>query len=184
MSIKCFIKHVTFRPMIKLWCFLFATFLCTNAYSNNVAFQATAEVNFVTPITITSNINIDFGLVSSAITDSQTVIVATTGTQTSPPSVGYGSQTHSRAASLTITATASHAATIVVDGFTPGAGYVLSDPTCNYDTEGEAACTSLVIASTKASAILLIGMTLTGDNSATPADGEVPGTYDITITYN
>jgi hypothetical protein len=164
---------------MKLWCFIFTTLLCTNAYSANPESVA-ANVTFVTPITITENDDLDFGLVSTTIVN-ETVTIATNGTRSSTNNaLLLGSGVH-HAADVTITATASHSVTIVVDNFAAATGYVLSLPFCDYNGDGSAACTSLGITSV-ASATVLIGMTLTGNGS--DVDGADNTTFDVTMTYN
>lgn len=180
MSIKYFIKHLTFRPMMKLWCFLFATLLCTNAYSTNPESVA-ANVTFVTPITITEVADLNFGLVSTNMVSLDTVTISTAGAITSSePTLLLGSNVH-QAANVTITATSGHTVTIVVDNFAAATGYALSLPTCKYDAEVEAACSTLTTTSV-ASATVLIGMTLIGNGS--DVDGADNSSFDITMTYN
>jgi hypothetical protein len=167
--------------MMKLWCFLFATFLCSNAYSANPE-PVTVNVTFVAPITITEVADLNFGLVSTDIIN-ETVIIQTDGTRGSTNNALLLGAGLSHPADVTITATVGLAVTIVVDSLGAGTGYTLSLPTCKYGAASEAACSSLSTTSL-ASATMLIGMTLTGNNNDVGSATAVTSSFNVTMTYN
>jgi hypothetical protein len=84
------------------------------------------------------------------------------------------------AANLTVTATASQTLTILVDSIVNGTGYALSAFVCNYNSGTDTACNSYTPTSV-ASATLLIGATLTGDNLAVA--GAADGSFNVTVAY-
>ena len=81
---------------------------------------------------------------------------------------------------MTIGADTSQVLTFLVDTIINNTGYALSAFVCNYNGGADTACNSLTQASA-ASATLLIGATLTGDNLATP--GVRNGSFNITVAY-
>ena len=138
------------------------------------------RVTFVDPIAISETNALQFGSVDQNLANSESVIVAPDSTVTDPADrVEAGPQA---AASLTIAATPGRAITIQVGSVTPGAGYSLSDFSCNYDSGADAACDGSGYSEISvASGTLNVGATLTGDGTATAGDAD--GSFDVTITY-
>jgi len=138
----------------------------------------TAEVTFVNPILITVPVALKFGLIDHNLA-TQTIIIGTddlvTGTGTA--FVIGGTQA---AASMTIGADTSQVLTFLIDAISNGTGYALGTFVCSYDGGSDTACNSLTEVSV-ASATLLIGATLTGDDAATP--GNADGSFNITVAY-
>ncbi len=137
-----------------------------------------AQVKFANPVTITPVNALQFGIIDHVL-NTETIIIGTDDglSGTGAGLVLGGTQA---AAELTIAAEASQVLTILIDTILPGVGYALSAFVCNYDTGTDTACNSYTPTAV-ASAPLLIGATLTGDNLATP--GNRDGTFNITIAY-
>ena len=138
------------------------------------------QVTFVDPIAISETNALQFGSVDQNLASSESVTVAPDSTVTDPADrVEGGPQA---AASLTITATPGRAITIQVDSVDPGAGYSLTDFSCNYNSGADTACDDSGYSETStASGTLNVGATLTGDGTATA--GAADGSFDITVTY-
>ena len=145
--------------------------------------QVTAEVTFVTAISIGENNALQFGLLDVAMANTETVIIDPDGglTDTFSNVVG-GTQA---AADLTITATESQAITISVGNVSAATNYALGTWMCNYDGAGsDSACFGGYSETTPASsttATLLIGVTLTGNGAAVAGNDD--STFDVTVTY-
>ncbi len=138
-----------------------------------------AQVTFANPITIAEVNSLQYGTLDHNL-NTQTIII-------NPDSTLGGTGTAfvigapPAAANLTIGADIGLALTILVDNIIDGTGYALTAFMCNYDNDaGDTACNSYNPTSV-ASATLLIGATLTGDNLAVP--GAANGSFDVTITY-
>lgn len=153
----------------------------------NIAAAANPEnivvnVDFVDPITITEVAAMDFGLVDQNLANTETIILATNSTTSGTGTARLlgGSTT---AANVTVTATAAHALTVVVDNITSGSGYSLGTFTCDYDGGADTGgCDGAGLSATSvASATLLVGATLTGDGTAVV--GVANGSFDVTVTY-
>jgi len=142
------------------------------------------EVEFVTPITIVENNTLKFGLVSTDILSGNVMTVATTDalTDTTFRSVG-GVQ---EAGQVTIGANVGTAATLTVTETGTSTSYDLTAFDCNYDSAGTPVTgdcgAGLAIPSTVASAVTLIGATLTAN--ASPGAGTDDTILEITMTYN
>ncbi len=138
------------------------------------------RVSFVDPIAISETSALQFGSVDQNLASSESVSIAPDSTVTDPAGrVEGGPQA---AASLTVTATPGQAITIQVDSIDPGAGYSLTDFSCNYNSGSDAACDGSGYSETStASGTLNIGATLTGDGTATA--GTADGSFDVTVTY-
>ncbi len=138
------------------------------------------RVTFVEPIAISEVSALEFGSVDQNLADSESVTVAPDSTVTDPAGrVEGGSQA---AASLTVTASPGQAITIQIDSIDPGAGYSLTDFSCNYNSGSDAACDGSGYPETSAtSGTLNVGATLTGDGTATVGDAD--GSFDVTVTY-
>jgi Domain of unknown function (DUF4402) len=138
------------------------------------------NVEFVTVIAITEQNSLSYGLLDEAL-NTETIIIApndnVSGTGTA--FVLGGTQ---EAAQVTITATVGQAATILVDSVTPNTGYTLGTFMCTYNGGASTACDSNMGVTTVASAVVLIGATLTGNNAA--VDGVVNGSFEINMTYD
>ena len=160
--------------------------LCTGLLGAQLAVAAnpetvTASVTFVDAITITENRALSFSYVDDAFANTETIVVATSGSVTDSASRVIGTPT---SASLTVTATATQAISILVDSITNGTGYTLGSFTCDYNggaSSGTCSGTSLDIASAAASATLLIGATITGNGSA--STGADNGSFNVNVTY-
>ncbi len=129
------------------------------------------RVTFVDPIAINETSALQFGSLDQNLASSESVSIAPDSTVTDPADrVEGGPQA---AASLIITATPGRAITIQVDSINPGAGYSLTDFSCNYNTGSDAACDGSGYSETSVgSGTLNVGATLTGDGTAAagPAD--------------
>ncbi len=138
------------------------------------------RVTFVDPIAINQVNPLEFGSVDQNLATSESVTVAPDSTVTDPAGrVEAGPQA---AATMTITATPGRAITIQVDSVDPGAGYSLSDFSCNYNSGPAAACDGSGYSEISASSgTLNVGATLTGDGTATA--GTANGSFDVTVTY-
>ena len=138
------------------------------------------QVTFVNPIAINEVSALQFGSVDQNFASFESVSVAPDSTVTDPADrVEGGPQA---AASLTITATPGQAITIQVDSIAPGAGYSLTDFSCNYNSGTDAACNGSGYSETSvASATLNVGATLTGDGTAVA--GPADGSFEVTVVY-
>ncbi len=138
------------------------------------------RVTFVDPIAINQVNALEFGSLDQNLATSESVTVAPDSTVTDPAGrVEAGPQT---AATMTITATPGRAITIQVDSVDPGAGYSLSDFSCNYNSGPAAPCDGSGYSEISASSgTLNVGATLTGDGTATA--GTANGSFDVTVTY-
>ncbi len=138
------------------------------------------RVSFVNPIAISEVNALEFGSIDQNLASAETVTVAPDSTVTDPADrVEAGPQA---AASLTVTASPGQAITIQVDSIDPGAGYSLTDFSCNYNSGVDAACDGSGYSETStASGTLNVGATLTGDGTATA--GNADGSFDVTVTY-
>ena len=142
-----------------------------------------AEVEFVTPVTISTNNALRFGLLDAGMLNAETVVISTaSGVTDAAGNVLGGTQ---QAASLDVSATGSQPINILVDAISGGTGYTLTGFQCDYDGTGATACDVAggVNATSAAggSATLLIGATLTGNGGASP--GVDNGQFNVTITY-
>ncbi len=138
------------------------------------------NVQFVTAITITEQNSLSYGLLDEAL-NTETIIIAPDDTVsgTGTAFVLGGTQ---EAGQVTITATSGQAATILVNNVSNNTGYTLGTFMCTYDGGASTACDSNMGVTTVASAIVLIGATLTGTNAA--VDGVANGGFDINMTYD
>ncbi len=138
-----------------------------------------AQVTFANPITITEVNSLQWGTLDHNL-NLETIIIAPNSTVTGTGTAFVIGATP-EAANLTVGATAA-GITILVDTIVSGAGYALTAFLCDYDGGTVTACDGAGYSETAvASATLLIGATLTGDNSAVP--GVANGSFEVTITY-
>lgn len=139
-----------------------------------------AEVEFVNPVQITENESLRFGLIDEAFANAETITIAPNDAVTDASGrVAGGTQ---GAADFTITATASRTLSIQVGNISSNTGYTLGSFVCKYNGGADTACQAAPHTPTSvASAILLIGATITGDGNAVP--GTFNGSFDVTVVY-
>ena len=138
----------------------------------------TVGMSFLDPVTITEVNALQYGILDQTL-NTETIIIAPNSTVsgTGTALILGGTQA---AANLTVTATASQTLTILVDSIVNGTGYALSAFVCKYNNGTDTACNSYTPTSV-ASATLLIGATLTGDNLAVA--GVANGSFNVTVAY-
>jgi hypothetical protein len=137
-----------------------------------------AQVTFADPVTIVEVNSLQFGIIDHVL-NTELIIL---GTDDSVGGSGAGLVLGGTqaAAELTVDGEASQVLTILIDGIVDGTGYALSAFVCSYNGGADTACNSL-LPTAVASAPLLIGATITGDNLATP--GPANGSFNVTILY-
>jgi hypothetical protein len=137
-----------------------------------------AQVTFADPVTIVEVNSLQYGIIDHVL-NTETIIL---GTDDSVGGTGAGLVIGGTqaAAELTVDAEATQTLTILVDNIVDGTGYALSAFICSYNGGADTACNSLTPTAI-ASAALLIGATITGDNLAVP--GTANGSFDVTILY-
>jgi hypothetical protein len=143
--------------------------------------SVTVDMTFLDPLTITENNPLQFGLLDVNMANNQRVIVAPDSSVTDMQNnILGGSQA---AANLTVTATAAHSITILVDNVSTATGYSLDQWMCNYNgAASDSACDGSGYSETSvASTTLLIGARLTGNGLAVV--GVDNSTFDVTVTY-
>jgi len=140
----------------------------------------TVGMSFLDPITITENESLRFGLLDVNMANLETVVIAPNDFLTDAGgNVLGGTQA---AADLTVTATASQSITILVDNVGTATGYALGTWMCKYGAGSDTACDGAGYSETSAtSAVLLVGVTLTGNGNAVA--GADNTTFDVTVTY-
>ena len=158
---------------------LIGLMLVTGADANNPE-PVTVSMSFLDPITITENESLRFGLLDVNMVNLETVVIAPNdGLTDAGGNVLGGTQA---AADLTVTATASQSITILVDNVSTATGYALATWMCKYGTGSDTACDGSGYSATSVmSAVLLIGVTLTGNGNAVA--GADNSTFDVTVTY-
>ena len=139
-----------------------------------------AQVTFANPITITEVNSLQWGTLDANLNLETIIIAPNSGVSGTGTALVIGATP--AAANLTVGATAG-GITILVDTIVSGAGYSLGTFMCNYDGAGaDSACDGGGYTETAvASATLLVGATLTGDNTAVP--GAANGSFEVTVTY-
>ncbi len=140
----------------------------------------TVGMSFLDPVTITENESLRFGLLDVNMANLETVVIAPNDFLTDAGgNVLGGTQA---AADLTVTATASQSITILVDNVGTATGYALGTWMCKYGAGSDTACDGAGYSETSAtSAVLLVGVTLTGNGNAVA--GADNTTFDVTVTY-
>ncbi len=156
---------------------LIGLMLATSADAANPE-PVTVGMDFVDLITITETAALRYGIIDQAL-NLETIIIAPDSSESGTGTSLLLGGTRG-AASLTVTASASLTLTILVDAIFPGTGYALSAFVCKYNNGTDTACNSYTPTSV-ASATLLIGATLTGDNTAVP--GAADGSFNVTVAY-
>jgi len=138
-----------------------------------------AQVTFANVITINEVNSLQYGTLDQNL-NLETIII-------DPDSTVGGTGTAfvigatPAAANLTVASSVA-GITILVDTIVSGAGYTLGTFMCNYDGGADTACDGAGYTATAvASATLLVGATLTGDNSAVP--GAADGSFNVTVIY-
>jgi hypothetical protein len=143
--------------------------------------SVTVDMTFLDPVTIMENASLRFGLLDVNMANLETVVIAPNDSVTDAGgNVLGGTQA---AADLTVEASASQSITILVDNVSTATGYTLGTWMCNYDAAGSnSACDGAGYSETSAtSAVLLIGVTLTGNGAAVAGNDD--STFDVTVTY-
>ncbi len=142
--------------------------------------SVTVDMAFLDPVTITENESLRFGLLDVNMANLETVVIAPNDSVTDAGgNVLGGTQA---AADLTVTATASQSITILVDNVGTATGYALGTWMCKYGAGSDTACDGAGYSETSvASAVLLVGATLTGNGNAVA--GADNTTFDVTVTY-
>jgi hypothetical protein len=157
---------------------LIGTMLATASYAATE--PVVAQVTFADPIAITQNNALQYGVIDHVL-NAEVITIAPDSSLSGDgvPLILGGTQA---AANLTIDAEALQVLSIQVGTIIDGTGYALSAFTCKYNGGSDTACQAAPhIPTAVASAILLIGATLTGDNLATP--GPANGSFIVTVTY-
>jgi len=158
---------------------LIGLMLATGVYAE--VEQVTAEVEFVTPVSIGENASLRFGLLDVNLANLETIVIAPDNTVTDASGrVAGGTQ---GAADLTITATGSQGITISVGNPSVATGYTLGTWMCSYAGGTDTDCSSGYnqASAGDGTATLLVGVTLTGNGSA--ALGDDDSTFDVTVIY-
>jgi hypothetical protein len=141
----------------------------------------TVGMSFLDPVTITENASLRFGLLDVNMANLETIVIAPNDSVTDAGGNVFGGT--QGAADLTVTASASQSITILVDNVSTATGYTLGTWMCNYNAAGSnSACDGAGYSETSAtSAVLLIGVTLTGNGAAVAGNDD--STFDVTVTY-
>ena len=150
----------------------------------SVSYAATepvvAQVTFADPIAITEVNALQYGIIDEVLNTE--VITIAPDSSTSGSGTGFILGGTQAAANLTIDAEALQVLSIQVGTIVNGTGYALSAFTCKYNGGTDTACQAAPHTPTAiASATLLIGATLTGDNLAVA--GSADGSFIVTVTY-
>jgi len=137
-----------------------------------------AQVTFADPVTIVEVNSLQYGIIDHVL-NTETIIIGTDDSVggTGAALVIGGTQA---AAELTVDAEVSQVLTILIGSIVDGTGYALSAFVCSYNGGADTPCNTL-LPTAIASAPLLIGATITGDNLAVP--GTANGSFDVTILY-
>jgi hypothetical protein len=142
----------------------------------------TAEVEFVAAILITETNALQFGLLDTAIGNTETVVIAPDGTVTDTfLNVQGGTQA---AATFDVTAVNGKGITVTVANVnTPvGSGYALGTWRCDFAGAGEGDClTGINPTAGPGAEEVRVGVTLTGDG--TSPSGVKNSTFDLVVVY-
>lgn len=140
------------------------------------------EVEWAAAITIGETNALQFGLLDSAMANTETVVIAPDSTVTDANNNVVGPPP--AAATFNTTAVPSKLITILVDNIVGGTYYTLGTFMCDYDAGTDAACDGGGMTATSAAGtrVVRVGATLT--KNVTPAvDGVDNGSFDLTISY-
>jgi hypothetical protein len=154
----------------------------SSAYALNPE-PVTAEVTFVTPITISTNNQLQYGFLDVGLVPGETIIIAPDSTLsgTGLARIAGGAQA---AANLSVTATTGQPITILIQNLSFGAGYQLNTFLCTYDTDVNAPCDGgglLTNSSALATDTLTVGATLVG--FGVPVLGNQDGSFEVSVLY-
>jgi hypothetical protein len=163
-----------------------AIFVSSLAFAAATTKTVTANVKFLTPLSITLNNAANFGILSTGTATSYSVntygfLSKTGGANGTGTIIDSSSQA---AASLTIIG--SSAQTIKIDAVNaqPGNGVVASNFKCRYDIGSAADCSTLVsMAAPSTGTPLFVGLTITTTGAETDGATAAPS-FDIAVTYN
>ena len=141
------------------------------------------EVEWVAPIGILTNINLQFGLLDVAMAAAQTVTINTNDSysESTANTVVGGTQL---AATVTITVADTTPITIVADNHLGATYYTLDTWVCNYNLTADAPCVALTpydVTASGTSADVKIGATLTVVGTPTTITDNT--TFDVTVSY-
>ncbi len=135
---------------------------CATAYAATQS--VTALLKFDSPITLTKNADIDFGIVSAGVAPT-TYTISTAGTVTTASGPGEVLGGTSHAGKITINGSLTTVMNISVGSFVTGSqGTVLSNPTCSYDGGAAGSCNIIGASGPGAGKVLLLGVDATAPN--------------------
>ncbi len=158
-----------------------ALFVLGAAQSASAAVEnVVAEAEWVIPVSIVENNALQFGLLDVGMANLETIVIGTDDAYTDAGSNVLGGP--QAAADLTVTATAGHTITILVDTVVDGSAYALATFLCSYDGGADTACDGGGYTATSvASGVIEIGATMTGNGTAVA--GVDNGSFNLTINY-
>lgn len=142
--------------------------------------SVTANIAFDTPLALTKNLDIEFGVVKAGVTGTHTI--STAGTVTDGGSAVWLSGSP-HAADITIAGSATQTIDISVGGYTANESATPSNATCDYDGGGSGSCSLSAAAAPGAGKTLLVGVRLTLDGTAVAGDSSTPS-FTITVVYS
>ena len=143
--------------------------------------QVDIDIDFDTPLTVTTTQDIAFGTVKAL--QSGTYTIDTTGSVT-PSSGGETIGGTTSAASVTIAGSTTQTIDITASGYTANNNVTPSAATCSYDSGSEVACNTLSNQEAPgAGTTLLVGVQVAADGSQTAGSSAAPY-FDIVVTYN
>jgi hypothetical protein len=141
--------------------------------------SVSADVEFVTPISLVEVKTLAFGRISTDLANAEVLTIATNSGLTDT-SNRYLTGTV-QAAEVTVTAQSLGTIDILIDTVVSGTGYALSAFTCDYAGGGSNGCSSTYSPSAGSGGTLLIGATLTGDGA--DSVGAANGSFVVNVTY-
>ncbi len=143
--------------------------------------SVTANIAFETPLTITKNNDINFGMVQAA--QAGTYTIDTVGTVTaSGGGVSLGGTQN--AGNLTIAGSATQTIDILADNYAANGGVTPSAATCAYSGGAAAACSLTTQTAPGAGGrTLLVGVQVVADGTQAAGATAAP-TFDVTVSYN
>ena len=155
--------------------------LLASHYAFSASQNIEAKVEFVAPVEIVENNGLQFGMISTELANSETIVIGTDNAVTDANGrVVGGTQL---AAKLTVNATASKSINIVVNNISGNNGYGLDSFQCSYNGGAVKTCDGAGTNETAAgTATLEIGARLVGDGNTN--EGTYNGSFDVLIAYN
>ena len=161
-----------------------AVMVASSISSEAETFNATFDVDFLTPIGIAEVTPLDFGFVEAGATG-RVISLATDGTVGGADAADHISG--EVVGDYTITGSALQTIDIEINNLAANNNVTPSSPVCAYDGGGENACTTVnfdgVVAPGAGGRTLLVGMTMTTDNAHVDGNSATP-TYDIVVIYD